>query len=231
MILQYNSSGSLYSLQCPVAPSSSCALVVAAATPDIVWHRCLGHPGNEALSKLSSTSAISFTHHSSVFLCHACQLGNHIRLLFRNSSSRAIKNFDLIHCDLLTSPMFSVSSYKYYLVILDDRPHFLWTFPLRLKSETFPTLTNFFPICTPNLAEPSKVFSVTMAMNLTIHLLGASFLSTTSSYTCLAHIPPPKMARLNALFAPLIILCVLFSSRLPCLFLIGLKDLTLPPIY
>ena len=38
----------------------------------------------------------------------------------------------------------SVSGYKYYLVILDDCSHFLWTFPLRLKSDTFPTIANFF---------------------------------------------------------------------------------------
>jgi hypothetical protein len=37
-----------------------------------------------------------------------------------------------------------VSSYKYYLIILDDCSHFLWTFPLHLKSETFSTLANFF---------------------------------------------------------------------------------------
>jgi hypothetical protein len=30
------------------------------------------------------------------------------------------------------------------LVILDDFSHFLWTFPLRLKSETFTALTLFF---------------------------------------------------------------------------------------
>ena len=42
----------------------------------------------------------------------------------------------------------SVSGYKYYLVILDDCPHYLWTFPLRLKSETFTTLSNFFSYAT-----------------------------------------------------------------------------------
>jgi hypothetical protein len=30
-------------------------------------------------------------------------------------------NFDLIHCDLWTSSIVSISSYKYYLVILNDR--------------------------------------------------------------------------------------------------------------
>ena len=38
----------------------------------------------------------------------------------------------------------SISGFKYYLVILDDCSHFLWNFPLRLKSDTFPTLSNFF---------------------------------------------------------------------------------------
>ena len=56
----------------------------------------------------------------------------------------ASNNFDLIHCDLWTSPIASVSGFKYYLLILDDCSHYLWTFPLRFKSDTFTTLANFF---------------------------------------------------------------------------------------
>jgi hypothetical protein len=37
-----------------------------------------------------------------------------------------------------------VSGSKYYLVIFDDFTHYLWTFPLKLKSDTFTTLSNFF---------------------------------------------------------------------------------------
>jgi hypothetical protein len=37
-----------------------------------------------------------------------------------------------------------VSGSKYYLVILNDFTHYLWTFPLKLKSDTFTTLSNFF---------------------------------------------------------------------------------------
>jgi hypothetical protein len=76
-------------------------------------------------------------------LCHTCQLGRHTRLPF-TTSSRAEQAFDLVHCDLWTSPVLSLSGYKYYLVILDDFSHFLWTFPLRLKSDMFTTLTHFF---------------------------------------------------------------------------------------
>jgi transposase InsO family protein len=45
---------------------------------------------------------------------------------------------------LWTSLIISISGYKYYLVILDDCSHFLWTFPLKLKSDTFLTLSHFF---------------------------------------------------------------------------------------
>jgi hypothetical protein len=46
--------------------------------------------------------------------------------------------------DLWTSPVLSVSGYKYYLVILDYCTHYSWTFPLCQKSDTFPTLSHFF---------------------------------------------------------------------------------------
>ena len=49
-----------------------------------------------------------------------------------------------IHCDLWTSPVLIMSGYKYCLVIVDDFSHYSWTFPLRAKSETFPTLLHFF---------------------------------------------------------------------------------------
>jgi hypothetical protein len=53
-----------------------------------------------------------------------CQLGRHIRLPFPSSSSRVVHAFDLIHYDLWTSPVTSVSGYKYYSVILDDCTHY-----------------------------------------------------------------------------------------------------------
>jgi hypothetical protein len=52
--------------------------------------------------------------------------------------------FDLIHLDLWTSLVVSVLGSKYYLVILDDYTHYLWTFPLKLKYDTFTTLSHFF---------------------------------------------------------------------------------------
>jgi hypothetical protein len=67
-----------------------------------------------------------------------------VGLPFPSSSTRVLQPFDLVHCDLWTSPILSVSGYKYYLAILDDCTHYSWTFLLRQKPDTFPTLSHFF---------------------------------------------------------------------------------------
>lgn len=81
-------------------------------------------------------------HMSSV--CEACQLGRQPRLSFSHSNSFTTAPFQLIHCDLWTSPVPSFSGYKYYLIVLDDFSHYSWTFPLRSKSDTSSTLERFF---------------------------------------------------------------------------------------
>ena len=63
---------------------------------------------------------------------------------FSFSSSHAVHAFDLVHYELWTSPVLSMSGYKYYLVVADDFSHYSWTFSLRAKSETFSTLLHFF---------------------------------------------------------------------------------------
>jgi hypothetical protein len=65
----------------------------------------------------------------------------HTRLLFISSMSCTAHPFDLIQCDLWTSPISSLFGNQYYLVILDDFSFYLWTFPLPCKSDTFPTLS------------------------------------------------------------------------------------------
>jgi hypothetical protein len=156
VIARSNSTSPLYTLRLPISTTSSrtspCAMSTIAA-PRILavvatstWHRRLGHPGPDALSSLSRSSFISCTRTTHNF-CHTCQLVKHTRLPFSNSSSHAEKTFDLLHLDLWTSPVISVSGSKYYLVILDDFTHYLWTFPLKQKSDTFTTLSNFFCLC------------------------------------------------------------------------------------
>ncbi|KAI3748202.1 hypothetical protein L6452_11132 [Arctium lappa] len=41
------------------------------------------------------------------------------------------------------SPLTSLSGYKYYILFLDDFSHFLWVFPLRVKSDVFQAFSTF----------------------------------------------------------------------------------------
>jgi hypothetical protein len=158
VIARCNSSGPLYTMHLPSHPAPSShasppsALVASAST----WHRRLGHPGVDALSKLSHDSSVVCSR-CSHDLCHARQLGRHIRLPFVSSNSRADNNFDLIRYDLWTSPIISVSGYKYYLVILNDHSHFVWTFSLCIKSDTFFTLTKNFTYVSTQFGRTIKV--------------------------------------------------------------------------
>jgi hypothetical protein len=109
-----------------------------------LWHHRLGHPHTATLSSLLGEFSISCnrdSHNSS--LCPSCQQGKHVRLPFSSSSTVSTFPFELLHCDLWTSPHASVSSFKYYLVVLDDFTHFVWTFPLRNKSDVLTIFLNF----------------------------------------------------------------------------------------
>jgi hypothetical protein len=151
MTIRLNSTGSLYTLRLlgstTPSPDTMAALAAAphalAVVAPTTWHHRISHPGPDALSSLSRSSFIHCTSNKYDF-CHACQLGKHNRLPFHSSSHRTELPFDLIHLDFWTSPFVSVSGSKYYLVILDDFTHYLWTFPLKLKSGTFTTLSNLF---------------------------------------------------------------------------------------
>jgi hypothetical protein len=151
VIVRSNSTDPVYTMHLPGSLTQSSSVVAAlAAVPHALtavapttWHHRLGHTGTDTLSSLSRSSFVQCTHKKHDF-CYACQLGKHTRLPFCRLSHRAEHHFDLIHLDLWTSPVDSVSGFKYYLVILDDFTHYLWTFPLKLKSDTFTTLSHFF---------------------------------------------------------------------------------------
>ncbi|KAJ9568111.1 hypothetical protein OSB04_004077 [Centaurea solstitialis] len=117
----------------PPSPQSAVASANVVVSFD-VWHRRLGHPGAAVFQFLLSRKFITCSSQNSS-LCHACQLGKHCRLPFSLSATKTSRVFELIHSDLWTSPVTSLSGFKYYVLFLDDYSHFLWVFPLRAKSE------------------------------------------------------------------------------------------------
>jgi len=91
----------------------------------------------------------------------------------------------------------SVSGYKYYLVILDDFSHYSWTFPLRLKSDTFTTLSHFFAWVSTQFGRPIQAIQCDNGREFD-NSTSRSFFLTVSSFACLALTPLLRMARLSA---------------------------------
>nr|GEV34340.1 ribonuclease H-like domain-containing protein [Tanacetum cinerariifolium] len=72
---------------------------------------CCDSTGSEVLRRLVSSDSISCNKEKLPVLCHACQLGKHVKLLFVSSSSSVTSCFDIVHSDLWTSPILSLSGF------------------------------------------------------------------------------------------------------------------------
>jgi hypothetical protein len=119
VILRCDSTGNLYTIPSAV-PAPAQALLAASTS---LWHRRLVHPGLAIITSLRRNNLISCNKpdHS---LCHACQLGKHVCLPFSTSMSKTVSPFEIVHCDVWTSSIPSLSGYKYYLVLLDNFTHY-----------------------------------------------------------------------------------------------------------
>ena len=139
----------------PVHPSGATTTrrpAAFAAGVDL-WHAHLGHPNSTVMRQILQSFSFSCNKvddHS----CEACRLGKHVRLPFNESTKISTFPFQLLHSDVWTSLVASNRGYLYYLVILDDFTHYVWTFPLRRKSDTLATLTAFYSYVTTQFGRP-----------------------------------------------------------------------------
>ncbi|GJW84887.1 ribonuclease H-like domain-containing protein [Tanacetum coccineum] len=138
ILLRCDSSGDLYPVTSP-SPTPHALLCVSPST----WHQRLGHPGEDVLRSLKSRQYISYNKEKSSHLCHACQLGKHVRLPFTSSNSIVTRSFEIVHYDIWTSPIASSGGFRYYVLFLDHYSHYLWIYPLRTKSEVFQKFLHF----------------------------------------------------------------------------------------
>ncbi|KAM0020291.1 putative RNA-directed DNA polymerase [Helianthus debilis subsp. tardiflorus] len=138
LLSRHDSSSHLYPFTAPT-PTDATAFVSTAASNN--WHNRLGHPGLHVLDFLRSNKFIACDKQPNTFFCNSCQVAKHKHLPFYLSTSHTLCPFDIVYCDLWTSPILSKNGYKYYLVVIDDYTHFTWVFPLKFKSETFVKLS------------------------------------------------------------------------------------------
>ncbi|KAG8087096.1 hypothetical protein GUJ93_ZPchr0010g9271 [Zizania palustris] len=213
VLLRCNSNGDLYTIPHHMPPH--CHVAVASLE---LWHSRLGHPAPAVLNTLKKFSAIQ-CNTAACRLCYACQLGKHTRLPFTSSVSSTSAAFELVHCVVWTSPVLSISGYKFYLVIVDDYTHFCWTFPLRHKSEVHGHIVQFVAYVHTQFSLPVRCFQAdngTEFLNsaTAIFLAGRGILLRTSCpYTSAQNGKAERMLRtLNNVVRTLLIHAAMPSS-------------------
>ncbi|GKA42413.1 ribonuclease H-like domain-containing protein [Tanacetum coccineum] len=73
------------------------------------WHQRLGYPRSEVLHCLVSRNLISCNKEKPLVLCHTCQLDKHMRLPFVSSNTSVTYRFDIVHSNVWTSSIPSLS--------------------------------------------------------------------------------------------------------------------------
>ncbi|GJZ00046.1 retrovirus-related pol polyprotein from transposon TNT 1-94 [Tanacetum coccineum] len=124
-----------------------------------MWHQRLGHLGSEVLHHLVSSDSISYNKEKLPVLCHAYQLGKHVKILFVSSSSSVTSCFDIVHSDLWTSPILSLSGFQYYVLFLDHYSH------LSVKLSHF----NVIMVVKPAIRQPNTKFEKSMKLIMVLH--------------------------------------------------------------
>ncbi|GJW95117.1 ribonuclease H-like domain-containing protein, partial [Tanacetum coccineum] len=100
VLLRCDSTGDLYPV---TAPSP---IPHAFHVSQHMWHQRLGHPRGKVMRRLASSNFILYNKEKSLVLCHACQLGKHVRLPFVSSSTVISSCFDIIHSDVYVRTQF-----------------------------------------------------------------------------------------------------------------------------
>ncbi|GJW46943.1 ribonuclease H-like domain-containing protein [Tanacetum coccineum] len=98
VLLRCDSTGDFY----PVTKPSN--IPHAFLTSQYMWHQRLGHPGSEVLRCVLSSNSISCNKEKLPILCHACQLGKHVKLPFVRSNTLVHSCLDIIKFSPITHP-------------------------------------------------------------------------------------------------------------------------------
>lgn len=143
-LLHSNSAGDLYPVPTPPPQSSPSSSHFAFMTcSSSLWHKSLDHLNNDSLCFVISSNYLPCNKDSLHMVCSACQLGKQIKLPFFPSNTEVSQPFELVHSDIWTSPLASISGIRYYVLFLDHFTHYLWVYPLRRKSEVFSKFLHF----------------------------------------------------------------------------------------
>jgi hypothetical protein len=122
----------------------SFAAFVGVKTFDMVWHQRLGHPSSNVFHQvITLQQLLVFNPVKSLSVYESCQLGKFKQLPFFVSSRCTKSPLELIHSDVWTSHVTSLSGCRFYVVFVDDYSRYSWLYPIINKSNVFNCFVKF----------------------------------------------------------------------------------------
>jgi hypothetical protein len=118
--------------------------MIGIRTSSLVWHFRLGHPSSEIVTRVVKDNKLPLSSSDlNKIICSSCQLGKGKKQYFHTSNRISTHPLQLIHSDLWTSPIASITGFKYYVAFIDDFSRYTWIYPLHRKFDTFDTFIKF----------------------------------------------------------------------------------------
>jgi hypothetical protein len=121
------------------------ALTVAASDDEakvILQHCRMGHVSFDTMSKIFPEEMKKVN--KDKLVCDACEYGKHTRTSYVSRGLRSTSPFVLIHSDVWTSPVVSVSGMKYFVTFIDCYSRMTWIYLMKQKSEVLNCFRDFY---------------------------------------------------------------------------------------
>ena len=110
-----------------------------------VWHKRLGHVGQETLQKTASmTEGMELTSKETLDgMCEACEVSKSVRTVSRKPQQREKHAFDKVHVDVLSVNPPSYDGHKWAVLLTDDYSRARWIRIFTHKHEAFTKVVEF----------------------------------------------------------------------------------------
>jgi len=125
-------------------------------------HKCLAHPGKDALHimiwKKLADGLDNVSDDAKDFDCIACVQGKMMHGSFQTGHKVAAEHLDQLHSDVC-GPMDipSLSKNRYFCILVDNRTRYLWFLPCSKKSDFMPWFTHLDTLFTNHYHSHMKI--------------------------------------------------------------------------
>jgi transposase InsO family protein len=107
----------------------------------MLLHCRLGHISFDIMSRIFPDEMGKVNRQKLV--CDACEFGKHTRSSYVSRGLRSVAPFMLIHSDVWTSPVVSVSGMKYFVTFIDCYSRMTWLYLMKHKNEVLKCFKDF----------------------------------------------------------------------------------------